>query len=250
MIVRALMKEDERLVAWAELMDLPTDQEGVIPEVMATFSELTKEEQEAWEKLDRRERDRLMSSARKLHLNTAHRHTDILAESLKKIGAKPECVAAMKQLKCSACHESSEPQPRMPAQLQEAREPWTILSMDLKEYSDEKTGKKVKDLYILDEATRFLQVIELWEIPLSKHRNATSREIIEAYEKGWAQMFGDPRVIRHDAEGALTSTEITQFWVGRGIRLDQVPGEAHEQIGGVERAIQTIMRSAVEVQRD
>ena len=66
----------------------------------------------------------------------------------------------------------------------------------------------------------------------------------EAYLKAWGSVFGHPEVVRHDAEGSLLSAEILQFFSELGVRLDPIPGEAHEQLGITERTIGTVWRSA------
>ena len=72
---------------------------------------------------------------------------------------------------------------------------------------------------------------------------------MRAYETGWAEIFGDPRVIRHDEEGALKGTKFLEELTSKDIRLDVIAGEAHWQLGIAETVIRTIMCGNV-VQRN
>ena len=86
---------------------------------------------------------------------------------------------------------------------------------------------------MVDEADRLGTSQELFRIPAGERRMPKSKDIIEAFDAGWADHFGDPRVLRHDPEGCMDSDEFARCMGSRGVLLDNVPGEAHEQTKGV-----------------
>ena len=114
LIIRALLADTTRAevsnwILAAEQDDLGEDK----------LLELTRAEQEKWQSLDEDRHDFLQKEARRLHVNSGHRPTRVLVSALRRRGAPIEAIAAMKQLRCSACHENQAPQPR------------PILSMDV-----------------------------------------------------------------------------------------------------------------------
>ena len=213
---------------------------------------LTTEELGAWDRLDKRERERLTREAAKVHANASHKPARVLADGLRMAGAKPEVVAAMKQLKCDTCSEREVHAPRPPCAFldQTARHPWEILGIDVKEDTDVAAQEKTKYLVMIDEVMKLTRVVEIFTIGSKEHRNATTQELLKAYHEGWAEIFGDPRVLRHDAESALMGTEFTAQLAGKGIKLDPIAGEAHWQLGVPERVIKTIFETADQVQKD
>ena len=76
------------------------------------------------------------------------------------------------------------------------------------------------------------------------HRNVVTKDIVTALEEHWFNWIGPPEIIRHDPEGAFVSTELIQEMSRRGVQLQATAGEAHWQLGIVERSIQTIMEVA------
>ena len=91
-----------------------------------------------------------------------------------------------------------------------------------------------------DEATRFARVALLFSQPLTESKNATTSDCMTAYVTHWEEVFGMPARIRHDPEGALMSTELLGEMSRRGVHLLPTAGEAHWQLGIVERLIGTL----------
>ena len=213
---------------------------------------LTSEELGAWQSLPKQDKDRLAREALKVHSNASHRPVRVLADGLRLAGAKPEVVAAMKMLRCDTCAEREvhAPRPRCVFTDPIARHPWEILGMDVKEDTDDKTQEKTKYLVMIDEVMKLARVVEIFTIDSKEHRNATTQELLKTYHDGWAEVFGDPRVLRHDAEGALMGTEFTYQLASRGIQLVPIAGEAHWQLGVPERVIKTIFETADQVQKE
>jgi len=121
-------------------------------------------------------------------------------------------VIAMKKLKCAACSESSYMRPRPTATFHEpsSRLPWEILGIDCKEVTDHEHKEKTNYLVIIDEVSKLTRFVELYTVDPKQSRNATEAEVLHAYEVGWSEIFGDPRVIRHDEEGALKGTRFLE----------------------------------------
>jgi hypothetical protein len=117
------------------------------------------------------------------------------------------------------------------------------MGMDVKECHDPVTKKKQKWLVMVDEADRLAVAKMLFDFPADGHRNVTAREAYEGYLEAWGSVFGHPETIRHDAEGILLSHELLGLFSELGVRLDSIPGEAHEQLGITERTMGTVWRS-------
>ena len=47
-------------------------------------------------------------------------------------------------------------------------------------------------MVIINEVIKLARFVELYTIDPKQHRNATEAEILNAYETGWSEMFGDP----------------------------------------------------------
>eukprot|EP00959_Pyramimonas_sp_CCMP1952_P258386 5401008-Pyramimonas_sp.AAC.1 len=73
-----------------------------------------------------------------------------------------------------------------------------------------------------------------------KSRNATAEDLKDSLWSRWIGYFGRPRVLQVDPEGAWMSNAIRENLEGSGIQMDPIPGQAHWQIGGVERLISLI----------
>ena len=159
----------------------------------------------------------MIDAARKVHINTGHKPPSDLARLLRQNGAPLASRAAMEQVKCSSCKEYQRPDPFPVASLSTSTTPWKVLGMDIKEYRTKTT--KFKYLIFVDEATRLVKTSLLFSIPASKHRNATTDEIILAFEKDWEEHFGCPVILRHDPEGAMVSDEILKRLREKGLNL-------------------------------
>ena len=68
-------------------------------------------------------------------------------------------------------------------------------------------------------------------------RNATSDELKDSLWGRWISYFGRPRVCQVDPGGAWMGSAIRDSLEASSIQMGPVPGQAHWQIGGVERLI-------------
>jgi len=153
----------------------------------------------------------------------------------------------MESVKCSTCHEHSRPASAPVASLSTAKEPWKCLGIDVKEVHDPVLKQKHKYLVMVDEASRLVRCKLLFSIPEKSNRNVITKELIECFEEEWESLFGIPETLRHDPEGSMNSTEILQELCAKGIKLTATAGEAHWQLGIVERTIQTIFTTAAKL---
>ena len=115
----------------------------------------TKEEEEAFGKLPKGERDRLIRVAPKIHTNTGHRNVEALAKQLRKLGAPLTSRAAMEKVHCDSCKETGRNPPSPVASLNSESRPWKTLGIDLKDHVD-KTHRS-KYLIMVDEAMRLVR---------------------------------------------------------------------------------------------
>ena len=112
--------------------------------------------------------------------------------------------------------------------------------MDIKELEDPRSHAKTKFLALVDEGSKFVLMPELFTIKAGASRNATTKDILETFKAHWSDHCGLPKVLRHDAEGSLVSTEFTTALLGMGVRLDPCCTQARWQNGITERAIRTV----------
>ena len=96
---------------------------------------------------------------------------------------------------------------------------------------------------MVNEAMKLAKVKRLYRIPVAQHRNATTKEVMDGLHEGWFSVFGTPARIRHDPEGSLMSKEFLEELNKLGVELVATAGEAHWQLGIVERMIQTLENS-------
>ena len=101
-----------------------------------------------------------------------------------------------------------------------------MVGIDPMEFQCSIKGMKSKWLIAVDEATRLTVGKQLFEFPENTSRNATGREIWEAFDGMWCSTFGDPLVVRHDPDGAMVSKEFGDEMDARAIRDETTSGEA------------------------
>jgi len=101
-----------------------------------------------------------------------------------------------------------------------------------------------KYLIMDDEAMRLVRAKRLYRIPMSQHRNATTREVMDGLHDRWFSVFGTPARVRHGPEGSLMSKEFLEELNKLGVELVATAGEAHWQLGIVERMIHTLWKTA------
>jgi hypothetical protein len=93
-----------------------------------------------------------------------------------------------------------------------------------------------------EEASGFCVPKVLFERANGTHRNPTAQEVTDAFADTWLSHYPKPVRVKTDPEGAFQSTECREYLASNDIRYDPTAGDAHFQLGRVERAIQTIKR--------
>ena len=139
-----------------------------------------------------------------------------------KTGAKGRGVPALKCLKCGGNHPTADC-PRENDSAQAAEED------AIGTWTHPYTNKKYKFVIFIDEGCRYRSGKILFE---AKSRQASWDLIRQALEEHWIAHYGQPEVIRGDADGAYCNN--------RGIQLEFAPAEAHWQIGIVESSIRSL----------
>ena len=91
----------------------------------------------------------------------------------------------MKTMTCDGCQETVERTPSPTAAQSESLEPWAVVGIDPMEFHCSIKGLKSKWLIAVDEATRLTVGKQLFEFPENTARNATGREIWEAFDGMW-----------------------------------------------------------------
>ena len=92
---------------------------------------------------------------------------------------------------------------------------------------------------LVDEASGYAVIRELFRIPDDQSRNATGQEIIDTIQEAWIQYFGYPETVKMDLEGAHRSKKLREYFMEHGIDFVPAPAE-HESIAQAERAIGSI----------
>ena len=172
-----------------------------------------------------------------LHAATGHGSVRSLVEVLKRRNASEEVLQLARDFKCSVCQERCRVKPRHLASLEALPPKWHTLSADLGHWKHPQTGEHVQFLLLIDEGSRFRVAKILSKGSKQQPNTATC---IQYIREGWAQYFGMPRTLRLDPAGALRSQGIIDFCDKENIFLDNIPADAHWQIGVCEQAIQGV----------
>ncbi|CAE7735651.1 unnamed protein product, partial [Symbiodinium sp. KB8] len=90
-------------------------------------------------------------------------------------------------------------------------------------------------MVVIDEGSRFRVAKVLSKGSKQQPNTATC---LQYFREAWGQYFGMPRTLRVDPAGALRSQGIVEFCDREHIFLDNVPADAHWQIGVCEQAVQ------------
>eukprot|EP00435_Cladocopium_sp_Y103_P039747 s485_g10.t1 len=131
-------------------------------------------------------------------------------------------------LNCMDCQNATIPPSRRAVTLEGATQLWECIQLDNMEVtvSDETFHFQV----IIDEASSYGAANFLFKHHVTKSRNPTSEEVVQALHSGWIQHFGFPRLIKLDKEGAHRGRLLEEWAEGRGLEVQGTPAEAHTQI--------------------
>ena len=187
------------------------------------------------ETLTTTELDRLMHHVHQLHRRFGHPSNRLLVKNLIHRNADEKVVAAASKLECDECLESQIKMPSPAVNLDKCEKLWSCLQVDGFHL---RCGEMVYHfLLMVDEASGFAVVREMFSHPEEDHRNMSGPEVVHVLQEAWFQYFGYPEVLKLDLEGALRSKVLREACADKGIDLVPAPAEYHEMIADVEREI-------------
>ncbi|CAE7907904.1 bacA, partial [Symbiodinium necroappetens] len=172
------------------------------------------------ETLTTSELERLMQHVHQLHRRFGHPSNRLLVKNLLHRNADEKVVAAASKLECDECLESQIKMPSPAVNLDNCEKLWSCLQVDGFHL---RCGDTVMHfLLMVDEASGFAVIREMFSHPEENHRNMTGPEVVQVLQEAWFQYFGYPETLKLDLEG---------------IDLVPAPAEYHEMIADVEREI-------------
>ena len=170
-----------------------------------------------------------------LHAATGHGSVRSLVDTLKRRNASAEVLELARNFKCSICQERSRVKPRHLSSLEALPPKWHTVSADIGHWRHPRTHEHVQFMVVIDEGSRFRVAKVLSKGSKQQPNTATC---LQYFREAWGQYFGMPRTLRVDPAGALRSQGIVEFCDREHIFLDNVPADAHWQIGVCEQAVQ------------
>ena len=188
--------------------------------------------------LDEKEKKMALRMLEKLHRKTGHPSNAALSQCLKNRGAHPEVVKLALKHQCPECQELRAAPLNPSTALQKSEMLWETVVMDNAEFTVGNTTYHV--MVMVDEASRLMCAHFLFSHSKEESRNATAEEVVNGLNETWVRHYGMPAKVRLDPEGAFRSTLFGSWCEERGIEVFPCAAEAHEQIGVVERSIQTL----------
>ena len=182
------------------------------------------------------EKQRILKLIKHIHSVSGHGSINTLVQALAKRGVPPHVLKIAKEFKCPICEERVRVSPRRPVTLMTIPKKWQVVQTDVGTWTHPYTRLKYKFVLFIDEGCRFRTGKILFQ---DQSRQASWDLIRRSLEEHWIAHFGQPELIRGDADGAWRNEEADRYCSQRGIQLDFVPAEAHWQVGIVESAIKS-----------
>ena len=146
----------------------------------------------------------------KLHRNLGHPGSQKLAEFCKQLGCSAEIIAAIPEIKCSTCLETSGPTIARPSAIHPESDFGDVIAMDGVTW----TNQQGTDFYIyhfIDQSTSFHTAV------LAHTHSA--EQAMQALTKGWLHWAGPPGMLCIDAGTELNSEAFMQFLQRYGIKV-------------------------------
>ena len=175
---------------------------------------------------------------RMLHTRSGHTSMINIAEGLRRQGASPEVVKMAKEYQCPACQKCGIPPPRPFVGFEPPPQKMEICESDFGEWKHPVTNDVTKFQLNVDVATK----LRCGQVAFEQQgpRNINSEEAWRMYLHSWHQLFGHPRVLRVDPDGAWKANTNLRRVESEGVFLDVIPGEAHHWISTVEESIREV----------
>ena len=239
-LVKFLQRDREQsshvaLLQWSHVSDVEGERE--VREGSAEEEE-EREEEESPENhvMSQEERTRVLGLLKKIHSSTGHCSNQMLVQNLKRRGASEAVLKLARDFKCDVCREWSRPSPRPPSSLRQIARKWESCIMDCGYWRHPNSGENWLFVLCIDEGSR-VRVGRL--VREGAHVKINADDVKKCLSEQWFSVFGNPAVIRTDAESPLRGLQLDGWLQEKGILLDHAPPEAHWQISPVERAIQS-----------
>ena len=185
---------------------------------------------------------KLMEDVKKLHRRFGHPSNRLLVKNLQSRNADPLVIAAASKLECDECLEGRIKMPSPAVNLERSERLWSCLQVD--GWDMKFNGLLHHFVLLVDEASGYAVIRELFRIPDDQSRNATGQEIIDTIQEAWIQYFGYPETVKMDLEGAHRSKKLREYFQEHGVDLVPAPAEHHETIAQAERAIGSLRLKA------
>ena len=191
---------------------------------------------------DKKETEKALQMPHRIHRNAAHCSNAVLARTLRDDGAPKWVIKLAESLECEFCLAHQRPGIKPPVSLNHETRLWHRVNLDNAEL--ERTDSVVTFMLMSEAASQKLVPHVLFERPKDEHRNPTAQEVTDAFAQGYLAHFPKPKTVRTDPEGAFQSAVFRDFLAMNEIEYEPTAGEAHFQLGDLERKIQTVKRVA------
>ena len=122
---------------------------------------------------------------------------------------------------------------------------WECVQIDNAEV--EIPGRVIEFSLYHESASGLLVPKVLFERGTDEHQNATAEQVTDAFAETWLSHYPKPGRVRTDPEGAFQSQVFRDFLAANDIMYEVTAGDAHHQLGLLERKIQTIKRLIVKL---
>jgi len=186
---------------------------------------------------------RQWTKLRTIHKNLGHPSNELMYKILKEAGAPSNVLKLVRQLTCDVCSRFRHTAPARPARATHPRELGEVLGIDLSLVHLGEDKQTALLLHFVDEASKFHVVRVIKEgVTDNEHvlGNIDGNTLVDKLKECWLPFFQTPQIIHCDSEGVFKSNALLKLAQSRGIRIVNTAGEAHWQLGIVERHIQTI----------
>ena len=176
----------------------------------------------AFQALSKEDRSLLL----KIHKNAGHPGPDKMAYLLRQQGYRPELIAAVPDLTCSACNMMSRPKISRPSAIHSPCDFNDVISMDGYTWKNQQ-GTSFHFYHIIDSSTNF---------QIARYApNRSVEHAIDCITQGWLAWAGSPNELIVDAATELNADAFAKFMQQNNIKCSTISTNAHWQNGKAER---------------
>ena len=177
--------------------------------------------------LNQQQREEMLRSLHRLHVNLGHPSHSNLARVLKHGGASQAAIDLTREIQCDVCKAQKPPASPPPAQTNRATRFNERIGLDVKYLSGWKPNQRIPALNIIDFASSY-QVM----VPLPGRE--TGESLRQALQERWITWAGVPEEIVVDPAQTNLSEALTVPQEIAGSHISSTAAEAHWQLGKVE----------------